>query len=152
MSERISDDKKRREARVTALGNLGIAYKDIKRWRRAITYYKETLREAQALQDRRLEANTWGNLGLAHSLQKRFYEAARCLQKQTEIALELGDFRGQGYAQVNLAQNDYDSGKIARAIEGNYRAISLLRPLEDPLIPGLEDDIEQWQRELDAQL
>ena len=85
-----------RDSEGAALGNLGVAYKDLGEPRRAIEYYKQRLEIARETGDRRGEGNALGNLGVAHADLGETRRAIEYYERVLEITRETGDRRGEG--------------------------------------------------------
>ena len=81
-----------------ALGNLGIAWRDLGEPRKAIEYFEQKLAIAREIGDRRGEGNALGNLGLAWAALGEPRKAIDFYEQQLAIAREIGDRRGEGNA------------------------------------------------------
>ena len=104
-------------AQVNALGNLGIAYKNLGEFRRSIEYYEQTLAISSAANNRRLESIAFGNLGVAYGHLGDNGRALEYQEKHLTIAREIGDRRGEASALANLAGTYARLNELHRAIE-----------------------------------
>jgi tetratricopeptide (TPR) repeat protein len=75
----------------SALGNLGIAYRSLGEYRRAIEFHEQHLAIARAIGHRRGESNALGNLGNAYHLLGEYRGAIEFHEQNLTIAREIGD-------------------------------------------------------------
>ncbi len=94
------------------LGNLGLAYADLRQYDEAIDFYEESLEILVEIGDRLREGNALGNLGNAYRNLGDYAKAIDYHKQALEISREIGDRRGEG--------SDLDGLGIASAILGDY--------------------------------
>ena len=85
-----------------ALGNLGIALREMRRFEEAITAYQDAAAIFRETGDRHGEGMALNNLGIALREAGRFEEAITAHQDAAAIFRETGDRHGEGMALNNL--------------------------------------------------
>jgi tetratricopeptide (TPR) repeat protein len=100
-----------------ALGNLGIAWADLGKPRRAIEYCEQRLVIAREIGDRRGEGAALGNMGRAWADLAEPRQTIGYHEQHLAIARELGDRRGEGNALGNLGVAYRQLGEPLRAID-----------------------------------
>lgn len=93
---------KEREYEGVALGNLGVAHKELGEPRKAIEFHEQHLLIARELGDRRGEGIALGNLGVAYADLGEPSKAIEYYEQYLVIARALGDWRNEGNALGNL--------------------------------------------------
>ena len=68
-----------------ALNNLGVAYRELRRFEEAIGCYQQSLAISRETGDRHGEGQTLNNLGDAYQELRRFEEAITCYQQSLAI-------------------------------------------------------------------
>ncbi|MFP4440646.1 MAG: ATP-binding protein, partial [Chloroflexaceae bacterium] len=81
----------RKDQEGTALGNLGIAYKNLGDYPRAIAHHEQYLAIARELGDRRGEGTALGNLGLAYAALGDYPRAIDYHEQALAVMRDLGD-------------------------------------------------------------
>jgi tetratricopeptide (TPR) repeat protein len=114
-----------------ALGNLGNAYADLGKARRAIEYHEQQLIIVRAIGDRRGEGNALGNLGNAYADLGEARRAIEYHEQQLVIARAIGDRRGEGNALGNLGLAYAALGEARRAIEFYEQSLLIKRAIGD---------------------
>jgi len=97
-----------------AYNNMGVAYKDIKMYERAIDAYR------QALKDPAYEHPefAYNNMGLVYSLQKDYKEAIKLFKKAIEINPDFKKaYNNMGVSYKNLGDFDRAMAAFERAVE-----------------------------------
>jgi len=120
-----------RRAEVYRLGNLGLAYKSVGEYRRAIEYYEKALVIVRELADRRGEGNALGGLGVAYHSLGDYPRAIEYQEQRLAIAREIGDRRGEGNALGNLGGTYGALGEPRRAIEYQEKALAIMCEIGD---------------------
>ena len=92
------------EAATAAMGSLGALCRHAGRLPEAADMYERALRLAQLSGNRFSEGIHQSNLGLAQLEQQNFAEAEKSIRKGLEIALEVGDRRGEGNRTGHLGR------------------------------------------------
>jgi tetratricopeptide (TPR) repeat protein len=114
-----------------ALGNLGLAYKDLGENDRAIKFYEQALLINRELGDRKGECKSLNNLGVVYYLLGKIKRAVQFFDQALLIARELGDRRGEGTELGNLGNVYADLGETQRAIELYEQYLTLTRETGD---------------------
>jgi tetratricopeptide (TPR) repeat protein len=121
----------RRNWEGTALGNLGVVYRNLGEYRRAIEYQEKCLAIAREIGDRRGEGAALGNLGNAYDSLGEYRRAVEYHEQDLQITREIGDRRGESSALGNLG-NAYSSlGEHRRAIKCHGQALVIDKALGD---------------------
>jgi len=120
-----------REGEGIALGNLGIAYKNLGEIRRAIQFNENALLIHQEVGDRRAESAVLGNLGLAYAALGETHRAVQFHEKALLIDREIGDRRGEGADLGNLGLAYKDLGETHRAIQLFEQYLTIAREIGD---------------------
>jgi tetratricopeptide (TPR) repeat protein len=118
-----------RESEGNALGNLGIAYKNLGETRRAIQFHEQALLIHRDIGNRGGEGATFGNLGIAYKNLGETHRAIQNHEQHLTIAREIRDRRGEASALSNLGLAYADLGETSRAIQFYEQALPILREL-----------------------
>jgi tetratricopeptide (TPR) repeat protein len=114
-----------------ALGNLGIAYRNLGDARKAIEFYEQRLVIAREIGDRRGEGRALGNLGNAYYSLGDARKAIEFHEQALVIDREIGDRRGEGQDLGNLGSAYADLGDARKAIEFHEQALVIDRQIGD---------------------
>ncbi len=114
-----------------ALGNLGIAYKDLGESRQAITYYEQQLVIAREIGDRLSEGTALSNLGVAYNNLGESRQAITYYEQALVITRKIGDRRGEGNALGNLGNAYYALGDTRQAITYYEQQLVITREIGD---------------------
>ncbi|MGJ3251911.1 MAG: tetratricopeptide repeat protein [Elainellaceae cyanobacterium] len=120
-----------RQGEGNALGNLGIAYRNLGDYQQAIDLYEQYLAIAREIGDRRGEGNALGNLGLAYWSLGDYPQAIDLYEQQLVIAREIGDRRGEGNALGNLGITYDNLGDYQQAIDLYEQQLVIAREIGD---------------------
>jgi len=115
----------------TALGNLGVAYKNLGDARKAIEYHEQALVIDREIGDRVGEGQDLGNLGTAYYSLGDARKAIEFYEQALVIAREIGDQRGEGAALGNLGNAYADLGDAPKAIEFYEQRLVIAREIGD---------------------
>jgi tetratricopeptide (TPR) repeat protein len=107
----------KQDAECSALGNLGIIYKNLGQTRLAIKFHKQDLTIRREIGDRRGEGNALGNLGAAYLSLGEPRRAIEFLEQVLKITQETGDRRTEVFTLGNLGAAYVFLGEPRRAIE-----------------------------------
>lgn len=133
-AQRLKD----RQFEGATLGNLGLAYKNLRETRRAIQFEEQALLIVREIGDRRGEGSVLGNLGLAYENLGETRRAIQFLEQRLTIAREIGDRRGEGNALGNLGLAYKNLGETHRAIQFSEQALLIDRELGDRRGEGVD--------------
>lgn len=129
---------KQRGSEGAALGNLGIAYKNLGETRRAIEFYEQALVIVREIGDRRIEGAVLGNLGIAYSHLGETRRSIEFHEQALLIGREVGDRRCEGNALGNLGGAFRGLGETRRAIEVYEQALLIDREIGNRLGESIE--------------
>ena len=110
-----------------ALGNLGVAYKDLGEMRKAIEFFDQVLVIAREIDDRQAEGTVLNNLGLAYFVLGETRKAIEFYEQ----SLVIGDRREEGYALNNLGLAYAALGETRKATEFYEQALVIDREIGD---------------------
>jgi tetratricopeptide (TPR) repeat protein len=114
-----------------ALGNMGIAYKNLGEHRKAVEFQEQHLEIALRIGDVRGEGSALSNAGNAYSALGEHRRAIGLYQQHLEIALRIGDVEGTVCALGNLGSAYADVGEYHKAIEVDKLALKTARSIGD---------------------
>jgi len=114
-----------------ALGNLGIAYKNLGETRRAIQFYEQQLVIVREIGDRCGEGNALGNLGNAYKDIGDTRRAIQFHEQALPTLREVGNRRGEGAVLGNLGIAYRNLGETRRAIQFYEQDLAIAREIGD---------------------
>jgi tetratricopeptide (TPR) repeat protein len=120
-----------RAAEGMALGNLGGAYAELRRFTEAIDCNQQSLTIFRETGDRHSESMALGHLGEAYRNLRRFAEAIDCFQQDIAICRETGDRHGEGTALGGLGEAYRNLRRFAEAIDCFQQDIAICRETGD---------------------
>ena len=120
-----------------ALGNLGVAHRQLGEPRRAIEYYEQSLEITRETQDRRGEGNALGNLGTTYAVLGDTRRAIEHYEQVLEITRDTGDRRGEGLSLQGLGVQHAALGETQRAIEYFEQVLAIARETGDRRAEGM---------------
>jgi len=120
---------KRRQAEALHLGDLGICYRDLAEYRRAIDFYEQSLAIAREIGDQKEEGMALGNLGNAFHRLGEHHRAIELGEQHLAIARKIGDRRGEDAALGELGQCYHALGEYRRAIDFQLQKLAIAREI-----------------------
>jgi tetratricopeptide (TPR) repeat protein len=126
-SRRIAD--KAREG--IAMNNLGVALREIRRFKDAIIACQDAVVIHRELGDRRGESDALNNLGAALQEARRFDEAIVVHRADLRTCLEIGDRHGAGDALNNLGVTLAELRRYSEAVTAHEDAVAIYRETGD---------------------
>jgi tetratricopeptide (TPR) repeat protein len=120
-----------RKGEGTALGNLGIVYRNLGDYQQAINYYQQSLTIAREIGNRNGEGNALGNLGNVYDSLGDYQQAINYHQQHLTIAREIGDRAGEGMALGNLGNVYNNLGDYQQAINYYQQSLTIACDLGD---------------------
>ena len=120
-----------RSSEGAALGNLGIAYRRLGEYHRAIEFHEKHLAISREFHDRLGEVGALGNLGVVYQSLGEYRRALEFHEQDLAIAREIGDRRGEGRSLGNLGSAYYSLGESRRAIECYEQQLAIARERGD---------------------
>jgi tetratricopeptide (TPR) repeat protein len=115
----------------SALGNLGLAYRKLRRFEEAITCYQQELAIYEETGDRYGEGAALNRLGAAYQQMRRFEKAATCSQQALAILRETGDRYGEGMTLNNLGEAYRELGRLEEAIDCYQQGMAICQETAD---------------------
>jgi tetratricopeptide (TPR) repeat protein len=112
-----------------ALGNLGIAYRNLGDYQQAIKYHEQALKISREIGDKRGEGNALGNLGNAYAALGDYQQAIKYHEQALDISREIGDRRGEGNRLGNLGNAYAALGDYQKAIKYHEQALDISREI-----------------------
>jgi CHAT domain-containing protein len=114
-----------------ALGNLGVAYRSLGNYAKAIEYAQQHLAITREIKNRLGEGTALGNLGIAYSSLGNYAKAIEYAQQSLAIAREIKDRLGEGTALNHLGAAYIYLGNYAKAIEYSQQSLAIAREIKD---------------------
>ncbi|MGP1384258.1 MAG: tetratricopeptide repeat protein [Thainema sp.] len=111
------------------LCNLGIAYRSLSQYEKAIELYQQSLKITQEIGDRHGEANNLGNLGSAYYSKGQYEKAIELYQQSLTIKQEIGDRECEAVALGNLGSAYRSLGQYEKAIELYQQSLKIQQEL-----------------------
>jgi tetratricopeptide (TPR) repeat protein len=110
---------------------LGIAYRNLGDFNKAIEYHAQHLAIAKEVGDRAGEGKAYGNLGNAYQSQGDYAKAIEYHTLHLAIAKEVGDRAGEGRAYANLGIAYDAQGDFNKAIEYHTMDLAIAKEVGD---------------------
>ena len=128
MQQSLSIAKEIRDkgSEVVAYINLGIAYKNLGNYKKAIEFHQQSLRIAKEIGDKVLEGRTYTGLGNTYYFLSDYKKAIEFHQQSLSIAKEIGDKGTEGGAYTNLGIAYCSLGNYQKAIEFHQQSLSIV--------------------------
>jgi tetratricopeptide (TPR) repeat protein len=114
-----------------ALNNLGIAYRELRRFEEAVDCFQQDITICQETGDRGGEGQTLNNLGEVYREQERFEEAIDCYQEALAILREAGDRYVEGQALNNVGIAYRRLRRFDEAVDCYQQALTICRETGD---------------------
>jgi CHAT domain-containing protein len=111
----IAREIKDRNGEGTSLGNLGIAYRSLGNYPKAIDYHQQSLKIARLIKDREGEGNALGNLGNAYYSLKNYPKAIEYHLQALAIQRKIKDRLSEAQSLNNLGLTYYKQGNLTLA-------------------------------------
>ncbi|MEB3219977.1 MAG: CHAT domain-containing tetratricopeptide repeat protein, partial [Nostocales cyanobacterium 94392] len=125
ISQKIND----RRGEMAGLNNLGIAYRNLEDYPKAIEYQQQSLKIAQEIQDRKVQGNALGGLGNIYYSLGEYPKAIEYQQQRLKISQKINDRIGEGAALNNLGLTYYKQGNFKLAESILFEGINVLESL-----------------------
>ena len=97
--------------------NLGVAYRSLGEFQKAIEYHERHLKISKEVGDRAGEGKAYGNLGNAYDSLGDFQKAIEYHERHLKISKEVGNTAGEGKAYGGLGIAYHSLGDFQKAIE-----------------------------------
>jgi tetratricopeptide (TPR) repeat protein len=128
-AEAIPSTQEKKEAQATALGNLGIVYRQKGELEKALEHYQKALKIHKEIGHRLGEATDLGDLGIVFGQKDRLDDAEEHFQKALKIHRGIGNRPGEAAALNNLANVLRLKGNLKAALIYYMDALELFRTI-----------------------
>jgi tetratricopeptide (TPR) repeat protein len=126
-----------RSVEAAALGNLGVALREVRRFGESITAHRDAAVIYRETGDRHREGNALNNLSSALRQAGRFGEAITAGQNATAIYQESGDRHSEGTGLNNLGMALLQTGRPGESITAHQDAAVIFRETGDRHSEGI---------------
>ncbi|MBU7044799.1 MAG: CHAT domain-containing protein [Theionarchaea archaeon] len=113
--------------------NLGICYRRIGDYKKAITYCKKSLKISRKIGDKLGEFKCYGNIGIVYEKFGDFRKAIEYYEKALEIVRDINDRSGESTCYTNLGVAYGKMGDFKKAIEYNKMSLEIKEEINDVL-------------------
>lgn len=120
-----------RDGEGTALGNLGLAWRELGDARKAIELHEQQSVIAREIGNRRMEGCALGNLGLAWADLGDPHKAIEFHEQALTVVREIGNHHKAGHALNNLGVAWAEVGEARKAIGYYEQALTVVREIGD---------------------
>jgi len=115
----------------TILNNLGVAYRQRRRFDEALACHDQALNIYQMIGDRHGEGRALNNSGITYRDLRRFDEAITCHERAITICREISDQRSEAEALDNLGNTYRELRRFDDALASYQQALTLYRHIGD---------------------
>ena len=138
---------KQRASEYRALGYLGVAYRSLGDYRRAIDFQEQSLAIAREIGDRSGEGAALDNLGVAYRYLGNYRRAIDFHKQRLAVAREIGNRESEGSALYNLSLNLNQIGQRAEAIAQAEAALKIAEEIESPYTDTVRQKLAEWRNQ-----
>ncbi len=131
-AEAIASTREKKEAQATALGNLGIIFRQRGELEKALEHYQKALQIHKEIGHRLGEASDLGDLGIVFGQKDDLDKALENFQKALEISKDIGNRLGEAAALNNLGNVFRLKGDLEKALEHYQGALAQFRTIRAP--------------------
>jgi len=128
-AEAIASTREKKEARATALGNLGVVFRQKGELEKALEHYQKALEIHKEIGHRLGEASDLGDLGIVFGQKDDLDKALENFQKALDINRDIGNRLGEAAALNNLANVLRLKGNLKGALIYYEDALDLFRTI-----------------------
>ena len=111
--------------------NLGIAYRSLGDYGKAIEYHDKSLEITKDIGDRAGESSCYINLGAAHHSLGDYRKTIEYHDKSLEIKKDIGDRAGELSCYTNLGNAYHSLGDYGKAIEYHEKSLEIAKEIGD---------------------
>jgi tetratricopeptide (TPR) repeat protein len=126
-ARRLSD----RRGEGIVLNNLGVAYRQRRRFDEALTCHAQALNISESTGDRHGEGRALNNSGITYRDLRQFDDALACLQRAIATYREISDRRGEAEALYNLGKTYEELRRFDDAVACFQQALTLFLDVGD---------------------
>jgi len=113
------------------LNNLGVAYRQRRRFDEALTCHAQALNISESTGDRHGEGRALNNSGITYRDLRQFDDALACLQRAIATYREISDRRGEAEALYNLGKTYEELRRFDDAVACFQQALTLFLDVGD---------------------
>lgn len=126
-----SDPESNRNAasQINILLELGIAYKSLSEFNRAIEFFQQALAISRKIGDHNGEMASLNNLGLAYNSLCQYQQAIQLYHQSLRMAREIADLNGEASALNNLGEAYSSLGEYHQAIHFHQQSLEIFRAI-----------------------
>jgi tetratricopeptide (TPR) repeat protein len=115
----------------TLANELGLLYKAMGKWDKAIEYYQRSLALCEKVGNERGMATTFNNLGTAYRDRRKWDQAVEYYQRSLTIYRKVGDEHGTAITLSSLGMMYQHKGEWDKAIEYYQRSLAIYEKVGD---------------------
>jgi tetratricopeptide (TPR) repeat protein len=130
----IRIDSRRDQQKMTCCGNIGIAYKQLRKYSRALHFINEGLKIAKKLGDKNEESSFYADLGNTYLSQGKIQESIEFHNKALQIDNKTDNIYSQRFSNANLGLIYYEINRLQEAYHYLKRSIDLTELIARELI------------------
>lgn len=127
----IYRELKDQESEEKALANLGLAYRSLGDYPKAIEYHQQSLAISRAIKDHQSEGQSLSNLGNAYQALGDYDRAIEYYQQHLALAKGIEDRKGEGVSLSNLGVAYFSLGDYAKAINYYQQSLSIAKSIKN---------------------
>jgi tetratricopeptide (TPR) repeat protein len=116
------------------ISNLGLAYRRLGEYHKAIDYHQQQLKIDREIGDRHGSGVAMGSLGLNYFSLGDYKRAIDYYEQYLTIVREVGDRFNEGIALGNLAEVLSEQGRLTQAMDYAYASVTIAEEINDSYI------------------
>ena len=120
-----------RQWEAASLGNLGIAYTSLGKYKRAISYLENQLAICREITDRQGEAASLGNIGIAYKFRGEYERAIAVHEESLAICREIEYRQGEAASLGGLGNVYHSRGEYEQAIDYHKQSLAISGQIQD---------------------
>ncbi|MFQ6083180.1 MAG: CHAT domain-containing protein [Candidatus Aminicenantia bacterium] len=128
---KLAEKKNDKELKLRFLNLIGNSYYYVSNFSKALEYYKQVLRIAKKIYNKRGQGIAQANIGLIYSRLANYPEALANCQQSLKIAEEIGFKRLEGYLYSYIGIIYYETGNYRKALEYYKKNLEILEQTGD---------------------
>ncbi|MFN8907299.1 MAG: tetratricopeptide repeat protein, partial [Pseudanabaena sp.] len=127
----IAGSQREQDCHRKSLNRLGLCYKNLGQYKKAITYHQQSLESEEEIGDRQGAAISLGNLGLCYNNLGQYKKAIAYHQQSLEIKEEIGNRQGVANSLNNLGLCYESLGQYEKAIAHHQQSLEIKEEIGD---------------------
>lgn len=120
-----------RQWEAASLGNSGIAYTSIGKYKRAISYLENQLAICREITDRQGEAASLGNIGIVYKFRGEYERAIAVHEESLAICREIQYRQGEAASLGGLGNVYHSRGEYEQAIDYHKQSLAISGEIQD---------------------